>query len=30
VRAEVIWTVDGRSVVIAGRRGERGFEEPAE
>jgi hypothetical protein len=30
VRAEVIWTVDGRSVVIAGRRGERRFEESAE
>jgi hypothetical protein len=30
VRAEVIWTVDGRSVVIAGRRGEQRFEESAE
>jgi hypothetical protein len=30
VRAEVIWTVDGCSVVIAGRRGERRFEESAE
>jgi hypothetical protein len=30
VRAEVIWTVDGRSVVIVGRRGERRFEESAE
>jgi len=30
VRAEVIWTVDRRSVVIVGRRGERRFEEPAE
>jgi hypothetical protein len=30
VRAEVIWTVDRRSVVIAGRRGERRFEESAQ
>jgi hypothetical protein len=30
VRAEVIWTVDARSVVIVGRRGERRFEESAE
>ena len=30
VRAEVIWTVDGRSVVIVGRRGERRFEESSE
>ncbi|HEV3053985.1 MAG TPA: hypothetical protein VGX45_04970 [Solirubrobacteraceae bacterium] len=30
VRAEVIWTVDRRSVVIVGRRGERRLEEPAE
>jgi hypothetical protein len=30
VRAEVIWTVDRRSVVIVGRRGERRFEEPAQ
>jgi hypothetical protein len=28
-RAEVIWTVDGRSVVVVGRRGERRFEESA-
>jgi hypothetical protein len=30
VRAEVIWTVDGRSVVMVGRRGEQKFEESAE
>jgi hypothetical protein len=30
VRAEVIWTVDRRSVVILGRRGEQRFKEPAE
>jgi hypothetical protein len=30
VRAEVVWTVDRRGVVIAGRRGERTFEESAQ
>ena len=30
VRTEVIWTVDRRSVVIVGRRGERRFEESAQ
>ena len=30
VRAEVIWTVDRRSVVIAGRRGDRRLEESVE
>jgi hypothetical protein len=30
VRAEVIWKVDRRSVVIVGRRGERRFEESVE
>jgi hypothetical protein len=30
VRAEVIWMVDRRSVVIVGRRGERRFEESAQ
>jgi hypothetical protein len=30
VRAEVIWTVNRRSVVIIGRRGERRFEESAQ
>jgi hypothetical protein len=30
VSAEVIWTVDRRSVVIIGRRGERRFEESAQ
>jgi hypothetical protein len=27
VRADVIWTLDDRSVVISGRRGDRRFEE---
>jgi hypothetical protein len=30
VRAEVVWTVDRRSVLIVGRRGERRFEESME
>jgi hypothetical protein len=30
VRAEAIWTVDARIVVIVGRRGELRFEERAE
>jgi len=30
VRAEVIWTVDRRSVVIVGRRGDQRFEESAQ
>jgi hypothetical protein len=30
VRAEVVWTVDRRSVAIIGRRGERRFEESAQ
>jgi hypothetical protein len=30
VRAEVIWTVDRRSVVMVGRRGDQKFEERAE
>ena len=29
VRAEVIWTLEDRTVVIAGRRGDRRLEEPA-
>jgi hypothetical protein len=30
VRGEVIWTLDDRSVVIRGRRGDRAFEEMSE
>jgi hypothetical protein len=29
VRAEVIWTLEDRAIVIAGRRGDRRLEEPA-
>jgi hypothetical protein len=29
VRGEVIWTLEDRTVVIAGRRGDRRLEEPA-